>query len=470
MVTYQAGKLGSGPIAFGAAILLLQPAFGIKSATAIGLTIWMALWWIFRPVSISVTALLPIIVNAVFNLIPNEQVISRYFSEIVVLLLGADLICMTWSRSGLDKRLAVKTLCFIGTSMRGQIFVWLGAATVLSIFLPNVVVAAILCPIAVAMLKFVGEKDIAKSSLAVPILLAIGWGSGIGGLGSPIGSSANLVAISYIEAMTGQEFMYFEWMLRFLPMLVLLFLLNLGFLFWLSVTGRGLPGTREYFQQLYRQFGPMRRAEKIGLFLFVLAALLAFLRPLFAAFLPGLKPAYCFLLLGMVTFILRDEVGKPLLEWEYAERHAMWGMYLLFASGIALGQIIIQTQAAVNIASLLTLLPLHGHMETMFIFVAFAVFMTEVSSNTAAMSIAIPIVAGICQTLGLNPFPYILATIVAASCAYVLPVSTRAIPVAFGLKADVQIHQGLKLTCLNTLLTTVVCYVGMLLFPGFMQL
>jgi hypothetical protein len=51
-----------------------------------------------------------------------------------------------------------------------------------------------------------------------------------------------------------------------------------------------------------------------------------------------------------------------------------------------------------------------------------------------------------------------------------LPVSTRAIPVAFGLKTDVQIRQGLKLTCLNILLTTVVCYVGMLLFPNFMQL
>ena len=470
MVTYQVGKLGSGPIAFLGAILLLQPAFGIKSATAIGLTIWMALWWIFRPVAISVTALLPIVVNATFDLIPNDQVISRYFSEIVVLLLGADLICMTWSRSGLDRRLAVKALCCIGTSMRGQILVWLGAATVLSVFLPNVVVAAILCPIAVAMLKFVGEKDIANSPPAVPVLLAIGWGSGIGGLGSPIGSSANLVAISYIESMTGQEFMYFEWMLRFLPILALLFLLNLVFLFSLPVPRKGLPGTREYFQQMYSKFGPMRRAEKIGLFLFVLAALLAFLRPLFASFLPGLKPAYCFLLLGMAMFVLQDETGKPILAWEYAERHAMWGMYLLFASGIALGQIIIQTQAAVNIASLLTLLPLHGQMETMFVFVVFAVFMTEVSSNTAAMSIAIPIVAGICQTLGLSPFPYILATIVAASCAYVLPVSTRAIPVAFGLQANVQIHEGIKLTCLNTLLTTDVCYMAMLLFPGFMQL
>lgn len=49
------------------------------------------------------------------------------------------------------------------------------------------------------MLHFTGEKDISTSQTAIPILLAIGWGSGIGGFGSPIGSSANLVAVSYLE-------------------------------------------------------------------------------------------------------------------------------------------------------------------------------------------------------------------------------------------------------------------------------
>ena len=83
--------------------------------------------------------------------------------------------------------------------MKNQIFIWFLASTVLSIFLPNVVVAAIFCPIAVAMLRSVGEDDVTESRMALPILLAIGWGSCIGGFGSPIGSSANLVAVSYIE-------------------------------------------------------------------------------------------------------------------------------------------------------------------------------------------------------------------------------------------------------------------------------
>ena len=72
----------SGPLAF----LLLRFAaqsFGSAAASALGMAAWMALWWVFRPVGIAVTALLPIAVNAVLNLIPSGHVISNYFSEIV---------------------------------------------------------------------------------------------------------------------------------------------------------------------------------------------------------------------------------------------------------------------------------------------------------------------------------------------------------------------------------------------------
>ena len=162
-----------GPLSFGLTILLLEWFFGFKAAAALGTTVWMALWWILRPVNISVTAFVPIGVNALFDLIPMQHVISQYFSEIIVLLFGADLVCLTWATTGLDKRLAIKTLCCIGTSLRQQIAVWLLVATVLSIFLPNVVVCTILVPVAVSMLQFIGEENIKNSKLAVPILLAI---------------------------------------------------------------------------------------------------------------------------------------------------------------------------------------------------------------------------------------------------------------------------------------------------------
>ena len=62
---------------------LLQYDFGFKSALALGTIIWMGMWWITRPVDIAVTALLPIGINAIFDLVPANQIINQYFSEIV---------------------------------------------------------------------------------------------------------------------------------------------------------------------------------------------------------------------------------------------------------------------------------------------------------------------------------------------------------------------------------------------------
>ena len=332
------------------------------------------------------------------------------------------------------------------------------------------VVAAIFCPIAAAMLHFVGEKDIAKSTAAIPILLAIGWGSGIGGFGSPIGSSANLVAISYIEKLTGHEFMYFDWVIRFLPILAAVFLVNLLFLLLMPSSIQSLPGTKEYFRDMYKKFGPMKRGEKIGLALFILATLLSFLRPLFAGVLPAMKPAYLFLLLGMFLFFLRDEEHKPMLTWKYAEGHVMWGMIALFASGLALGRLVIETGAIEQLSAIMASLHLAPGIGIMAMSCLFACFLSELSSNTAAASISIPMVTGIAQSLGLNPIPYMLGTIAAANCAYILPVSTRAIPIGYGLSAGVQINRGLPLSLLTAALNIILCTLCMNFLPLFSRL
>ena len=452
-------SLLAGPLICALLTFLLQYCFGFKSALAIGTIIWMGLWWIARPVDIAVTALLPIGINAVFNLIPANQIINQYFSEIVVLLVGSDLISITWTNTGLDKRLAIKTLCFIGTSLKQQITVWLFVSTILSIFLPNVVVAMIMVPIAVSMLHFIGEKDIKTSKIAVPILLAIVWGSGIGGFGSPLGGSANLVAISYLENICGHEFMYIDWVSRFLPFLILTILLNLAILLAIKLPVKKLANTKDYFNDMYKQLGPMSKGEKIGLGLFIISTVLAFARPLFAESLPALRPAYIFFICGLLTFVLEDEEGKVLLTWKQAEKELMWGMFFLFAGGLALGKMVTGTGAATKLAEVITVLPLSGGIETIFAFTMFSTILTEVSSNTAAASIAIPIIQSISEALGLNVIPYILVTIVAVNCAYILPVSTRAIPIGYGLEPSELFKHGVLLSVLNILLTTVLGYI-----------
>ena len=460
----------SGPLLFAVVFFVLSQFITIKQAAAIATIFWMGLWWVLRPVNIAVTALLPIPINAFFGMVPMDGIISKYFSEIVVLLVGSDLISLVWEKTKLDKRLAIKSLCGIGTSMREQICVWMIASTLLSIFLPNVVVVMILLPVAVNMLRFLGQEKITDNPIATPILLAIVWGAGFGGFGSPLGSSSNLVAISYLEKLTGHEFMYVDWVIRFLPLLFFIMFFILAFLLRMPVPIKELEGGKEYFRKVYADLGPMKKGERLGLWLFILATVLAFVRPLYVEYLPLMKPAYVFFTFGMLTFVLRNETGQLLLTWNEAEKGIMWGMIFLFSGGLAIGKMITDTGAATEIAKVITMLPLSGGFETMFSLTLFATFLTEISSNPAAASISIPVVQSITQQLQLNPIPYILTTIVAVNCAFILPVSTRAVGVTYGLNPDDLVKNGVKLSVCCMLLVSALGFACMKLWPLYQHL
>ncbi len=456
-----------GPLAFAAVAALLGGYFGFKEATALGTVFWMGIWWIARPVHIAVTAFVPVVVNALFNLVPMQHIISQYFSEIIVLLLGADIICFSWTATGLDKRLSLRILCLLGSSLKQQIAVWLTVAALLSVILPNAVVCALLVPVAVAMLRFVGEGSVAESKIAVPILLAIAWGAGIGGVGSPLVGAVNLVAINYLVLLSGRDFIYVDWFLRFLPFLAILLVLNLLLLLHLPLPVQHLPGSRAYFKGLYAELGPMGRAEKISFAIFVIATLLAFIRPLYAALLPGLKPAYVFITFSVLCFLLKNDDGRPLLRWEEAEKHILWGVLILFAGGLALGDLVTRTGAAQKLAQCITLLPLSGGLETVGVFTAFSVLMTEISSNTAAAAITIPVVQEIVQAMGLDPVPYMLIVTAGVNSAYVLPVSIRAIPVSYGLNPSVLFKNGLLNSLASMVAIALLGYLFMCLWPGY---
>lgn len=147
---------------------------------ALGTVLWMGVWWVAMPVPPAITAFLPVVINAVFALTDMSSITNCYSAELVFLLAGADIITMVWEITGVDKRIAAHSLALVGTSVRQQVVIWFLISTVLSAVLPNTVVAAVLCSIAMAMLKFVGEGDVGKSSAAKLVLLAIVWGANNG--------------------------------------------------------------------------------------------------------------------------------------------------------------------------------------------------------------------------------------------------------------------------------------------------
>lgn len=444
-------------------ILLFLPdsLFTWQARVALATVSLMIYWWITRPVHIAVTALLPIAVNALVNMAPMANVLADYFSSVVVLLIGAGVILACWSSSGLDKRIALLGLRLIGTSLKMQLVVWFLLATFMSAFLPNAVVAAVLCPIAAAMLRFsyadgTNERD---SKPLFLIMLAIAWGAGLGGFGTPLGGAMNLVVIDYIEQLTGQEYMYIAWTLRMLPYLMVLVAATLAYLLLVKTKIKRLEGSRDFFANEYKKLGKPKRSEILALSLFLVALALAFLRPLYEEALPAFKPFFAFLLMGLLAFFIQGDKGKPLITWEFAAQKINWGLIILFSGGMAAGNLIIATGAANAVAEGLVSSGLHNEYLMALVFIAFGLFLANASSNTAAVAVLIPIVISITTALNLDQMPYVFITSAACNCAYALPTSIRAIPVGYGLSVNYMFKKGLIAVAISLIVLAVTAVV-----------
>ena len=438
-----------------------------SARAAVGTVTWMAFWWITGVVDFAVTAFLPIAVNAIFQMADMSTVIANYASETILLLLGASILTVSWEETGLDNRVAAKFLSLVGSNLRQQIVFWFILCTILSAILPNAVVCAAITPIAVSMLRYVGEKDIAKSRVGSLLLLTIAYATGVGGLASPLGGAMNLVTVDYLEQVTGQEYMYISWVIRFLPIMLVLVVSNILMLLIGCKKGEELGGSKEYFIEQYKAMPKMTSAELWSLILFLTATVLAFTRQLYQEWLPGLKPAYVFIICAMFSFAITHSDGSRLMKWKTVQKKVGWELLFVFAVGLALGTLVNSSGAAKAIGEYVASTNLDGGFVTVLVIVALTVILSDITSNTATAAVAMPIVIGIIQGIGENPIPYIYIASIGVNLSYMLPTSIRAIPVGYGLEPKYMLKKGAPITIVVILLMSVLGYALLKFWPAF---
>jgi len=448
--------------------LLPISVFGSRAACgAIGTLAWMALWWITGVVDYAVTGFLPIVVNALFGITDMASVISKYAADNIILILGASIITVSWEETGLDKRISAFFLSFIGNKVRHQVIFWFILCTLMSAILPNAVVCAAMVPIAVSMLRYVGEGDISKSRIGSLLLLTVAYAAGVGGLASPLGGAMNLKIIEELEKHIGHEYMYTSWVVRFLPIMIILVISNIIFLLIGIKKNEELKGSKDFFKEQYKAMPKMSGAEICSLVLFILPTALSFARPLFEELLPNLKPAYIFIICGVLTFFITKKDGTRVMRWKSAQTKISWDMIYIFAGGLALGQLISGSGADKAIGDLVANMNLDGGFLLVFIIITLTLLLSDVTSNTATAAVAMPIVVNIVSGIGENPIPYIYVATIGVNLSYMLPTSIRAIPVGYGLEPKYMLKKGIPMTIMVIILMSLVSYAFIELWPAF---
>ena len=459
-----------GPALFAALVLLGGGVMAYPVRCAIGLLLWMSWWWVTLPVDLAVTGFLPLAVAAVFGFVPLAPVLGAYSQDLIILLLGANLLTTAWARWGIDRRIALASLIAMGTNTRRQIMMWFVLAAILSAVLPNTIVAASMCPIVAALLKYVGIEDLWNSRLGTAMIVAIAWGTSAGGFATPLGGAPNLLAIQFIQdSITHREFLFVTWATRFLPMTIAFVLVAIVFMrFAFRPEVEELEGSRGFFVERMRALGPLSAQEVWGLSLFAIATALAFTRQLYASLLPSLAPAYVFLVCGLLCFVIRKN-GEPLLRWNFAQSNMMWGLFYLFAGGTALGEILNQSGAAAFVAQKLAPYAGGGGFAGLALFGGLMIVVTQITSNTAAVAIVIPVVISTFQGLGLNPIPYVYTVTAIGNCGFALPSSAGgpAVAAGYGINLQTMLWKGLILSLLALVTLLGVGYLSAAYWEGF---
>lgn len=444
------------------------PAF--QSRAAIGTVVFMAFWWVTGPVDYAITGFLPIVLNAFLQMADMSKVVANYASETIILLLGASILTVSWELTGLDKRIAAMLLSLIGDKLRNQIIFWFLFSAALSAVLPNAVVCATITPIAVAMLNYVGEGDIAKSRKGSKLLLTVVYAAGVGGLATPLGGAMNLVTIDYLQQETGREYLYTAWVAHFLPIMAVLVVSNILFLLYDVKKDDNLGGSRAYFLENYRKMGKMTAEQKWSMWLFIIATALSFTRQFYQKALPGLKPAYAFLACAIASFLVRRTDGKRLMVWKTVQGKLIWEMIYVFAGGLAVGTLMNESGAALDIGNAIAGQGMKGGVLTVFVIVTFTILLSDVTSNTATAAVAMPIIISITKGAGLSPVPYIYIATIGVNLSYMLPTSIRAIPVGYGLRPGYMLKNGWKLTVIVIALMTALSCILLKYWPYFSTL
>ncbi|RPH98844.1 MAG: SLC13/DASS family transporter [Lysobacterales bacterium] len=447
--------LVAGPLA---SLALLYVLLGLgwtqdASVTA-AVTLLCALWWIFEPLPIPFTSLIPFAAFPLLGVLTPAEVGQSFGSPLILLLMGGFMLSTAMADSGAHRRIALYMVnLFGGGSARGLVLGFMAAAAALSMWISNTATALMLLPVALAVLEQTDRR------LDVPLLLGLAYACSIGGLGTPIGTPPNLIFMQVHLDRFGSAPSFPEWMSWGVP--VVLLLAPLAGL-WLT---RGIRLERPV--ELPRT-GAWRPFETRVLALFGLTALLWITRE--APFggwsawlgLPGANDASVALLAVVLMAALPNGEGGRLLRWE-AARAIPWGVLLLFGGGIAIANAFVQSGLADNIAGELQAF-LHLPPWALVLCICLAVtFMTEVTSNTATASLLMPLLAATAASSHIDPMLLMVPATLSVSCAFMLPVATAPNAIVFG-SGKVRIKDmalaGFVLNLIGAVVITVVCLIA----------
>lgn len=481
-------------------ILLMPVPEGLteKGQHMLAVTILMAIWWIGEGTSLSVTALLPLVLFPLLGILPSKEVAPNYGNHLIFLFLGGFMIALAMEKWNFHKRLALWIISSVGTEPQRLILGFMTATAFLSMWISNTASTMMMLPVAMAVVRQIAldssldgvrnaESQIKiEEGLGLVLMLGLAYSASIGGVGTLIGTPPNIVFAVVYKSLFPEnpEITFFQWMVLAIPVVIVF--IPIVWIYLCRVVSpirlETISGSsHEVIQRELDDLGPINRAEKLvaGVFCFT-GFLWIFRKPISVGdfVIPGwselfthasyLHDATVAMAMGILLMLLPVDGNKGLelngkrewfvLDWKTVQSRTPWGILILFGGGFALAKGFGATGLDQWIGSKLTGAAGWPLWAMVLVICLSITFLTELTSNTATTTMILPILGASAVAVNVHPLLLMVPATLAASFAFMLPVATPPNAIVFGsgwVKVPQMSRAGLALNFFGACIVTI---------------
>lgn len=427
--------------------------------------------WLFTKIPLYITGLIGVCLTVFMGVAPAKEALSYFADPIIFLFMAGFLFANAMNKEMLDKRVSLLLLSqdFIDGSFKKMFLTLLFLTAFFSMWVSNTATTAMMLPIILGTLKSLNITDKKLTSI---FLLSVAYAASIGGLGTPIGSPPNIIAIGLLKQLANINITFFTWSLIGIP-IVILFILIL-FKYVMNQVPKDLTKfDNTFIKESYKKLPPFSKEEKIVIILFALTIFFWFTPGLFKSLLSSeatplgsilnnLNSGIIGIFFASLLFIFplksTDKILKP-----NSINEIDWPSLLLFGSGLALGSILFKSGLANVFGDFIVTNLTGGNLFfTLLMLVFMTIFSTELTSNTASANILLPIVIAISSQIQISPTLLAFAITFACSIAFTLPIATPPNTIVYGtglVEIKNMFKLGIGLDFIFGFIVTLLCFI-----------
>lgn len=388
-----------------------------NTALALALLGLVVILWVTEALPLFVTALLVPVVLSALGAQGAEQALAPFFHPIIALFLGGSLMAEAMHRVGLDHRIAMALVTRAGRSPATLMGALMGMAAFMSFWMSNTAATALMIPIALATTAPLAQPGYRKA-----VVLGLAYAATIGGVGSPVGTPANPLAMELLGTFAGRQITFLEWFGFGVPM-VALFLPIMGAYLWWRMGTRiepaELQGVREVARAELARLGKLTRDQWLVLGVFVVT-ILGWLTQGLHGVNNGIIALSGAILLALVGQLDRQDVSRT-----------SWSSLLTFGGGLALGAFLVESGTSDWIATMLGMLGALPPWVGLAAVAALTLGLTAVASNTVTAAMLIPLALPLASVLGGDPTQFVIVIAIASAIDFALVVGTPPTMIAY---------------------------------------